>query len=54
MIRKSLTCTTFVSLGSVLFGLGIEHVFGKNLSELGEPFVFMFNNFQLCISLILI
>ena len=45
MIRKSLTCIIFIFLGSVLFGLKIEHVFGKNLSELGGTFVFMFNNF---------
>ena len=42
----------FYVLGSVLFGLGTEHVFGKNLSELGRTFVFMFNNFQGCISLV--
>ena len=53
MIIKNLICITFI-FGSILFGLRIEHVFGKNLSELGGTFVFMFNNFQGCISLILI
>ena len=39
-------------MDSVLFGLGIEHVFGKNLSDLGGTFVFIFNIFQGYISLI--
>ena len=33
-------------LGSILLGLRIEHVFGKNLSEFEETFVFMFNIFR--------
>ena len=36
-------------MDSILFGLRMEHVFGKNLFELGGTFVFMSSNFQGCI-----
>ena len=53
MMRKSITFIAII-LVSTLFGLRIEHVFGKSLSEVEGTFVFIFSNFQGCTKLFMI